>query len=204
MGGAPYYEQFSKNDTTIKPFLLGKYPVFQREWDQFEGVDKRLFFGSELPIERIVIPSVQKWLSRVDSRMRLPSEAEWEYACRSNSTAIFPWGDLMDRDRVWFDENSSGMTHQPYEHDLFPNAFGLVDCLGNVSELCEGDFYEDLGHAPKTQEPLRIDGSEEWTCKGGAYSYYESLCAPSSKVAIHRGIKDTVTGLGLRVCISIV
>ncbi|MDF1666429.1 MAG: formylglycine-generating enzyme family protein, partial [Planctomycetota bacterium] len=79
----------------------------------------------------------QRWLDMNGDGFRFPKEEEWEYACRSGSSSRFFWGDDMDANYCWYNENSEAHPHSPAEHQRRSNAFGLIDMLGNVSEWCD-------------------------------------------------------------------
>jgi formylglycine-generating enzyme required for sulfatase activity len=114
-----------------------------------------------------------RWLSFATGRLyRLPTEAEWEYACRAGTTGAHPAGDgPAELDRLaWFAENSGGVTHRVGAKE--PNPWGLHDLLGNVAEWTmdeyRPDFYSTLadGEAGPWARP---DGAHPRTVRGGAY-----------------------------------
>lgn len=105
-----------------------------------------------------------KWLSRLTSQqLRLPTEAEWEFACRAGSTAAYCFGDDPDElgEYAWYMDNADDMPHPVGQKK--PNAFGLHDMHGNVMELCIGgyseDGYESLADKP---QPLALGDSIIW------------------------------------------
>ena len=149
----------------VAPLLVGRYPLLQAEWDAVGGTDERSWKQADLPIEGVSWRDVRGWLRATGDGLRLPSEAEWEYACRAGTTSQFFWGDRIDRRYCWFGEAAEiWTTHPPAEHDAFPNAFGLVDMSGNVHEWCE-DTYAPLGRA----QPR--DGSPYTSALGGMHVF---------------------------------
>ncbi|MCA8923496.1 MAG: formylglycine-generating enzyme family protein [Planctomycetes bacterium] len=122
----------------LAPFLVGRFPVLQREWDLLPGDDQRAHVGGSLPISGVSWASARAWLA--SAGLRLPSEREWEAACRAGSTQAYPWGTGLDGRAAWFLENSGGAPRDCTLHVQQPNAFGLVDMPGNVSEWCEDDL----------------------------------------------------------------
>jgi formylglycine-generating enzyme required for sulfatase activity len=99
-----------------------------------------------LPISNISWLEVQAFIERLNKidakyNYRLPTESEWEYAARANHTSIYYWGDSMNKDFAWYLENSKGKLSKIGQKA--PNAFGLYDMLGNVSELCQDEFLSD-------------------------------------------------------------
>jgi tetratricopeptide (TPR) repeat protein len=135
------YKSLNKT-ITVKPMLIGCFEVRQScrtpflgyRWDNFE------FKGAHLPVHDVSQRSVRSWLP---GGLRLPTEAEWEYACRAGSTTRYFWGDKMDDSYCWYKKNCSdagqAKTREVYLHfnNKKWNAFGLVDMSGNVSEYCQ-------------------------------------------------------------------
>jgi formylglycine-generating enzyme required for sulfatase activity len=119
-------------------------------------------------------------------RYRLPTEAEWEYACRAGSTTRFSFGDDAAGlgDYAWFSDNSGSQTHPVGQKR--PNAWGLYDMHGNVFEWCE-DRYEANYYANSPgADPLGPSGASDRVIQGGCWfgnprfarSAYRGWCAP--------------------------
>ena len=83
----------------LQPLLVGRFPVRQLEWDRRPHADERSFVGAELPIEGVTWHAARAWLSEVS--LRLPSEAEWEFACRAGSTTEYFWGGEPNPAYAW-------------------------------------------------------------------------------------------------------
>ncbi len=146
-----------------RPFFLGTHPVTQGQYQAIMGSNPSHFKGSDdLPVESVSwldAVSFCNKMSEKDKRTpfyringtevadvggngyRLPTEAEWEYACRAGSATLFPFGDDAGKlgEHAWFSDNSDGKTHPVGQKR--PNAWGLYDMLGNVWEWC-ADWYD--------------------------------------------------------------
>jgi formylglycine-generating enzyme required for sulfatase activity len=168
MMGAPKAEKDSHDDerpqhkVSVPDFMMGIYPITQAQW-QFVAMlpkvktdiepDPSKFKGEDRPVEQV------SWLDAVEfcrrlsvhtkREYRLPSEAEWEYACRAGTTTAYSFGDNAAElgEYAWYGENSDSQTHPVGQKQ--PNAFGLYDMHGNVWEWCADDWHESYKGAPK-------------------------------------------------------
>jgi formylglycine-generating enzyme required for sulfatase activity len=126
--------------TISKAYYLGKFEVTQRQWVAVMGTNPSNHKGDDLPVETVSWEDIQNFLLVLNSRAgggwRLPTEAEWEYACRAGSTGDY--GGPLDQ-MAWYENNSDGPTH-PVGHKQ-PNAWGVYDTHGNVWEWCQ-DWYD--------------------------------------------------------------
>jgi formylglycine-generating enzyme required for sulfatase activity len=122
----------------IKSFAMGKYEVTQGQWYAVMGnfpIGKK---GSMLPVESVSWDDAQRFIAKLNKKTgweyRLPSEAEWEYAARAQSTTEWSFGDEPYKlgNYAWYNENSRAKTHEVGQK--LPNAFGLFDMHGNVWE----------------------------------------------------------------------
>ncbi len=128
-----------KND---KDFYLGKYQVTQQQWEGVMGYNPSYFKGENLPVETVSHDDVQIFILKLNSisgkkNYRLPTEAEWEYACRAESTSEYYFGDDVSRlgEYAWYKGNAGGKTHPVGQKK--PNKWGLYDMAGNVREWTE-------------------------------------------------------------------
>jgi len=134
-----------------RPFLLGRTPVTQAQWVAVMGRNPSAFPGADRPVEQVTWDDCQAFLARLSragqGTFRLPSEAEWEYACRAGGQGRFCFGDDEERlgDYAWTRDNSGGQT-QPVGLKR-PNDWGLQDMHGNVWEWCM-DWYDEYLAGP--------------------------------------------------------
>jgi len=192
------------HEVTLPPFLIGRTPLTQECWDLIGGVDDRPWSELELPISGLSWHQTQSWLRRAGDKLRLPSEAEWEYACRAGSTSQYFWGEAMDPSYCWYGGNafSSFQTHPPWEHEDKPNAFGLIDVSGNVFEWCEDEWFADYHDAPHDERPrLGQRGRALRVLRGGSWDDHCDHCASAFRFKAQPA--ESNSDYGLRLALSL-
>jgi formylglycine-generating enzyme required for sulfatase activity len=129
---------------------------------------------------------------------RLPTEAEWEYACRAGTTTTYSFGDDESKlgDHAWFDEHGGAQTH-PVGYQK-PNAWGLYDMHGNVSEWC-GDWYGHYGSGPAT-DPQGPSGASSRIDRGGDWHNAARFCRSANRS--WQDPSDRYITLGFRLALS--
>ena len=183
--------------TLTQPFYMGKFPVTQEQWQQITGQNPSQFKGRDNPVEKISWNDAQafcKTLSRKTNQVRLPTEAEWEFACRAGTkTAYYSGNTEADLNRVaWYDANSKS-TH-PVGQKV-SNTFGLFDMHGNVWQWCQ-DCFEDYTHS-LAENPQGGARGPYRLLRGGCWDYDPLYCESAHR---HAGPPDCAGyGLGFRV-----
>ncbi|NET71825.1 MAG: formylglycine-generating enzyme family protein [Sphaerospermopsis sp. SIO1G2] len=204
----------------IPPFLLGKYPVTQAQWKAISKLPKikidlesepSYFKGENRPVEQISWYEIQEFCARLSQKTgrlyRLPSEAEWEYACRAGTTTPFCFGHTLSTDLanyngeyVYGDGNKGIYRKETTDVGIFPaNDFGLYDTHGNVWEWCQDGWYDNYVGAPndgsawlneKDVHPRRV-------LRGGSWSYRPVYCRSAYRMNYPPGSKDQNHGFRL-------
>ena len=178
--------------TITRDFWIGKYEVTQGEFTAVLGRNPSHFTGdSNRPVEKVTFLGANSYCSALTQReresgrlpagyeYRLPSEAEWEYACRAGSTNLFSFGDdasIADQ-FAWTAGNSEATTH-PVGLKR-PNSWGIYDMHGNVWEWCS-DWFEPYPAAPLT-DPVGPASSKYKLFKGGGWNQEVQFARASSR-----------------------
>jgi formylglycine-generating enzyme required for sulfatase activity len=194
-----------------KPFYLGVYEVTQWEYERVMGASPSHFkeSGNSAPVEMVSWDEAQEFCRKLSALpaeqaagwvYRLPTEAEWEYACRAGSTSRFCFGDSDDGldAYAWFGNNSDSKTHPVGLKK--PNAWGLYDMHGNVWEWC-ADWY-DSGYyvASPSSDPQGPSSGSDRVSRGGGWLYRPGDCRSSYRDGFSPGIRSF--DLGFRVARS--
>ena len=162
------------HEVTVPAFYMGKFQIIQAQWKAVMGDKlKPSFNGDDLPMESVSWEDAKEFCKKLaqmtNKAYRLPSEAEWEYACRAGTTSDYA-GELNDM--AWYSENADQKTHPVGQKK--PNAFGLYDMHGNVWEWCEDVWHDNYKKAPTDgsawlsggDSSLRVFRGGSWNLKG--------------------------------------
>ena len=143
-----------------KPFYMGVYEVTQEQYEKVIGRNPSVFIGPKYPIHVVSWNEAQEFCRRLSSlvggRFRLPTEAEWEYACRAGTTTAYYWGNSYDEQYGWTVDNSEDTLHEVGTR--LPNDWGLYDMSGNLWEWCENRYLE---HYPGVGEKVNLIDSPD-------------------------------------------
>lgn len=198
-----YSNELQHEVSITKGFWISKYEVTQEQYEQVIGNNPSHFKGSNLPVESVSWQDAQEFCNRLSSssnvlpegfEFRLPTEAEWEYACRAGTTSAFndgsdctrPDGKDLALDKLgWFSANSSDKTHPVGQKRA--NHWGLHDMHGNVWEWCQ-DWYGDYSRqaqidpaGPDSGRYRVLRGGSFWNFARGCRSAYPSRFVPSNR-----------------------
>ena len=152
--------------TITKPFYMGVHEVTQAQWAKVMGTNPSHFLGPDRPVERVSWEDAQAFcrkLSEMDGvTYRLPTEAEWEYACRAGTDTEWYWGDRWDDTLSWIGPPTGGETKSVGTKPA--NPWGLYDMIGNVWEWCEDSYGP---YAPDEAVDPKAGGDDKHVCRGG-------------------------------------
>jgi len=156
-----------------KGYWLGKFPVTQEQYEVIANCNPSYFRKKLNPVENISWNDCQQFIIKLNKKtlspltFRLPTEAEWEYACRADTTSYYYWGNNMDNDYCWFQGNSRNSTHQVGLKK--PNKWNLHDMSGNVWEWCE-DWYSNYVIGELADPIGRMNSNLRKILRGGSWS----------------------------------
>ena len=166
-----------------KQFHLGKYQVTQEQWEAIMGNNPSNFKGPRNPVEKVSWNDCQQFLAKLNEkfkvqagRFQLPTEAQWEYACRAGSTTRYRFGDDKSEldEYAWYSLNSDRTTHPVGEKKR--NAWGLYDMHGNLWEWCQ-DWYDDEYYANSAiDDPTGPAIGTGRVGRGGSWSFPADGC----------------------------
>ena len=215
-----------QHKVTIPTFFMGRYPITQEQWRVVAGWDERereletddpSDFKDDYekidrwtrPVENISWDDAKEFCNRLSNRTkreyRLPTEAEWEYACRAGTNTPFHFGetistelanyrgtDLEDEGKVYpgnYGRGSKGIFREqttPVGYFKVANNFGLCDMHGNVWEWCEDDWHENYQSAPENGTAWLSGDSSNKVVRGGSWAYFPLSCRSAFRLDYSR------------------
>jgi formylglycine-generating enzyme required for sulfatase activity len=182
-----------------RPFAIGKYEVTQAQWTAVMGSNPSQFSGTTFPVERVTWAEAQMFVERLSAMTgrsyRLPTEAEWEYACRAGEAGHFSFG---NNERVlaryaWFDANSREQPHAVGQRE--PNAWGIHDMHGNVWEWCSDWYAESYYASSQAADPQGPATGTHRTLRGGSYGSIASGCRSANRFFFSTDERYLASGL---------
>ncbi len=198
----------------IDSFLMDKYEVTQAAWERIakeEALPNPSHFkGEGLPVEQVTWPQAARFCnarSRYEGLKpcynedtaecdfeadgyRLPTEAEWEYACRAGSDGDYAFGSESRKlgDFAWFADNSGKKTHPVGQKKA--NAWGLFDMHGNVAEWCNDVYQKDYYASSPEKNPRGPDDGKEYALRGGSWKSPGEACRSAYRLGEIAGFSD--------------
>jgi formylglycine-generating enzyme required for sulfatase activity len=185
-----------------KPFYLGKYEVTQEQWEAVMGSNLSYVIGPKNPVDSVNWDDCQEFLVKLNaktggkgSKFVLPTEAQWEYACRAGSTTWFSYGDDVKLlgEYAWCN-SVSGLTHPVGKKK--PNAWGLYDMYGNVHEWCSDWYGRDYYANSPPSDPQGPAWGSVAVVRGGSFYDGEAICRSASRIG---SVSSYPTHIGFRV-----
>ncbi|MGM3309631.1 SUMF1/EgtB/PvdO family nonheme iron enzyme [Anabaena sp. WFMT] len=202
-----------QHEVTVPSFFMGKYQLTQKQYQAVMGNNPSDFKGENRPVENVswndAVTFCQRLSQKTGKNYTLPSEAQWEYACRAGTTTPFYFGESITLDLV----NYRG--HYPYasaprcEHrqqttttdvgSFPPNAFGLYDMHGNVWEWCLDDWVDYYNNAPTDGSAVTIS-SDRKLLRGGSWFYSAGDCRSANRDRVSRDDRAHICGFRVVFC----
>ena len=220
MGSAEHEIERDSNESPqhavkVRPFLLGKYPVTQAQWSaMMKNNPARFSEDSNHPVERVswfdCLEFCQRLSERIGREIRLPTEAEWEYACRSKQQTPFYCGDTISTDIANYNgeftydmgEEGENRNQTTKVGSFLPNSFGLYDLHGNVAEWCQDTWHDSYENAPNDGS-CWFDGGDRTprVLRGGSWLHLPGGCRSAHRLKAEP--KSKSDAFGLRIASSI-
>ena len=232
MMGAPTNEKGSydyekpQHKVAVKTFFMGKYPVTQAQWKAVTNLPKisreldpnpAYFKGNNRPVEEISWHDAREFCNRLSQytgkEYKLPSEVQWEYACRAETTTPFYFGETITSELVNFDARGSYANELQGEYkgqttmvgSFPPNAFGLYDLHGNVNEWCGDTWHENYEGAPVDDSTWIDEGNNSnresrQVMRGGSWDCIRWICRSASRIGVVDDARRSDIGFRL-VCV---
>lgn len=200
-----------QHSVTVPNFWMGKFLITQEQWQCIMAGNPSRFRGVKKPVEKVSWQKCKEFCKilskKTGKNYRLPSEAEWEYACRAGTNTAFYCGETIttelanyDGSHVYADELMHVSRGQTVEIEQFPpNAFGLYDMCGNLWQWCEDSWHSSYKNAPAHGEPwqkpfLVPDQSTQRVRRGGSWRSKPAYCRSASRSSLDSNSADITVG----------
>ncbi len=185
-----------QHEVTVQAFYMGKYPVTQAQYQEVMGKNPSYFQGDDQrPVECVswddAVEFCQRLSKQTGTEYRLPTEAEWEYACRAETTTPYYFGDNITSDLANYGGNV-GQTTAVGKYP--PNVFGLYDMHGNVWEWCQDDWHGDYKNAPTDGSAWVLAQRSLRVIHGGSCFNYPDFCRSAFRFGYAHDIRDYFFG----------
>ncbi|MBW4635072.1 MAG: SUMF1/EgtB/PvdO family nonheme iron enzyme [Iphinoe sp. HA4291-MV1] len=214
-------KEIPQHQVTVQPFYMGKFQITQAQWRAVANLPKverdlnpepSRFKGENRPVECVSWYDVVEFCARLSKatgkEYRLPSEAEWEYACRAGTITPFHYGQTLTSQLANYDasytyaEEAAGENRRETTPvgSFPPNSFGLYDMHGNVWELCADPWHSNYEGAPKDGRVWTDNGNNNHSCvlRGGSWDHDSRYCRSAYRGA-YDARDDIFNNVGFRV-----
>jgi formylglycine-generating enzyme required for sulfatase activity len=193
--------------TFDKPFYMGKYKVTQAQWEAVMGSNPSAYKGARNPVENVSWEECQKFMAKLNEKVpgrqfSLPSEAQWEYACRAGSTGDYCYGDGDGRlnEFAWYSGHAGEKPHPVGEKK--PNAWGLYDMHGNLWEFCAEFYHPNYKGAPSDGSAWTQGGTTFKVMRGGGFNNISEYLRSSRRHYLDHPLGDGSRYVSLRCVMS--
>ena len=195
-----------------KPFFMSRYEVTQAQWEVLMNDNPARYKGANLPVEQVSWSDCQEFIEVMNGlgqgTFRLPAEAEWEYACRAQTTTRYSFGDALDCSDLkiycaqmdpymwWKGNDTYNRTTSGTKavSTKLPNPWGLYDMHGNVAEWCQ-DLYGDYPMEAQSDPQGATKGSKR-VIRGGSWTSYAEDCRSAARDSL--SYKSKKNNIGFR------
>lgn len=199
---------------TVSPFYIDVCEVTQASFQAMLGRNPSKFVGPDKPVDRISWLAAVQYCNMRSTRegfkpcydpktmacdfsadgYRLPTEAEWEYACRAGTTTRWPFGNEAGElaKHAWFKANSAKATHPVKQKQA--NAWGLYDMTGNVAEWCNDYYAEKYAADSPQKDPRGPAEGKERVLRGGSWAAGDDACRAAARLSQPPGLADVCFG----------
>ncbi|MGD1808538.1 SUMF1/EgtB/PvdO family nonheme iron enzyme [Dapis sp. BLCC M126] len=191
----------------VPEFFMGKYPVTQAQWQAVMGNNPSRFKGANRPVERVnwndATEFCQKLSDITGKKYSLPSESQWEYACRARTSTPFYFGETITSELVNYNGNypyadapKGKYREQTTDVGIFPpNSFGLYDMHGNVWEWCQDVWHDNYEGAPTDGSAWETGGNTKFRLlRGGSWLFNSWNCRCAGRNYYDAGSLDNLVG----------
>ncbi|KST63154.1 bifunctional serine/threonine-protein kinase/formylglycine-generating enzyme family protein [Mastigocoleus testarum] len=197
--GSPQTEEGRRNDEAplhhvkVAPFFMGKFQVTQEQYKKIIGENPSDFKGVRRPVDRVnwhkAVEFCEKLTQMTGKTYRLPSEVEWEYACRAGTTTPFHFGETIHAKLANYDSTKTYASGPRSKHvqgttpvgSFLPNAFGLYDMHGNVWEWCQDTWHANYEKAPTDSRPWISKPDSFRVVRGGSWNVAPEKCRSAAR-----------------------
>jgi formylglycine-generating enzyme required for sulfatase activity len=194
-GRMGYEDEHPQHNVGVEECYMGKFPITQAQWQAVMGwLPRCRGRGADLPVDRVSWYDAWEFCRRLSKQTgrlyRLPSESEWEYACRAGTNTPFSFGETITADLANYVSDHTFREEPPgvFPHGstpagtYLPNAFGLYDMHGNVWEWCADSWHDSYDGAPADGSIWEAQNPTHRMLRGGCWHDQPQLCRSATRL----------------------